>query len=91
MQAYGQHPRRMRAFPPKAVERVGDISGKILAADEPIRVLEVHVVGVKAVWQHEVLLAGYFREVREVVVVGVAVVEKPAVLDEKPPGRARRS
>ena len=73
-------------FAMQPVEGVDHISGEIGGAAEPVGMEELHVVGVERVGQHQVPLVSDLHEIRQVVVVGVAVVEEAAFLDQQASG-----
>ena len=77
------------AFAVQPIEGVDHVLRKIAGAAEPLRTEELHVVRVKGIRQHEVALAGDIDEIRQLVVVGVAVVEEAAFLDQQTPGVGR--
>jgi hypothetical protein len=43
---------------------------------------KLHIVGVEGIGQHEVARTADINKIREVVVVGVSVVEKATLLDQ---------
>jgi hypothetical protein len=88
-----QHLGRVHAFPVQPVEGLDDIFRKIRCTAESLRVKKLHVVGIESIGQHEVAVATDLDEIRQIVVIGVAVVEKAAFFDQQPPGaiRSRRS
>ena len=72
-----------------ALESVQDVVGEVGGAGEAIGVLELHVVGVEGVGEHDVGPVRLAHKTGKIVVVGVAVVEEPALLDQQP-ARVRR-
>ena len=90
MQTDGHHLGRRRSFAVQHIERVLEVVEEAVAGRETGRYAEFHVVGVERVGDHEVRFAVHARPVRQVVVVGVGVVEKTAFLDHQAPGVQRR-
>jgi len=88
------HLRGMRSLAMQPVEGVDRIRGEIGGAAKPVGMEELHVVGVESIWQHQVPLVSDLHEIRQVVVVGVAVVEEATFLDQQgvgcSPSRADR-
>ena len=88
MQANGKHLRRLAAFGIQHVEGILEVLEEIVARVETLDLGEAHVVGVQGVRNHQVRLAvgGVRFPVGQVVVVGVAVIEKTAFFHDQPAG-----
>ena len=67
------------------VERVSRVGEPIIAGREATGKSELHVVDVQGVGDDQVRLARHDGPVRQIVVVGVRVVEKAALLDHETP------
>src|SRR3984957_18596111 len=84
MQSDGHHLGRMRAFAIERVEGVQNVVRKIDWASETVGVQELHVVRVEGVGQHDMWAIRLAHDRWKVVVVAVAIIEKAAVLHQKP-------
>ena len=90
MQADRHHLRRDCTFLVQDVEGVLQQDVEIVASEKSTR--ELHVIGDERIGHDKVLLTADARPVRQFVIVGVAVVQKAALLDEKAArGRAGRA
>ncbi|RMN90754.1 hypothetical protein ALQ49_05903 [Pseudomonas syringae pv. apii] len=87
VQTDGEHLRRVLAFGIQHVERVLQVLEKLLAVVETLHLCEAHVVGVQRIRDHQMRLAGRVVRlpVRQVIVVGVAIIKKAAFLHDQPP------
>ena len=90
MQAHGHHPRLGSAFAVQAIKRIDAIARKIISEHEAAVVVKAHIVGVESVRQHDVVVPRSFDQIRQIVVVGVRIVEKASVFHQQPPGIGRR-
>src|SRR5947199_13117 len=86
VEADRHHLRRGRALRVEHVEGVAQVREEVVAGVEALRHAELHVVVVERVGNDEVWLAGHDDPVREIVVVGVRVVQEPALLDDEATG-----
>ena len=86
MQAYGHHFRRRGAFRPEPVDGIDAVFREIVAIGETAATLEAHVVGIEGVGQHHMRVPADFPHEGQIVVIGVAVVQKAALLDQQAAG-----
>ena len=85
VQADRHHPRVLGALGVEHVERVSHVGEPLVARAEALWRSKLHVVVVERVGHHQVRAAGLDDPVRQVIVVGVGVVEEAALLDDQPP------
>ena len=81
VQADGQHPRLVSALAPEPVVGCAHVFCEFPARAKSLCVLELHVIGIKGIGQHQMVAIADRNEIGCVVVVGVAVIEK-AVLNQ---------
>src|SRR5258708_1812230 len=86
MQADRQHLRRRLAFRIEYVERVLQIREELTAAVETLRRCKAHIVGVERIGHDENRLFPDQFPIRQVIAVGIRVIEKAAVFRNKAPG-----
>ena len=86
MQADRQHARPVRALGIETVEGGDAVAGEIFAMDKGAAGLETHVIRVESIGQHDDLAPTGFGHERAIVIVGVGIVQKPAMLAEQPAG-----
>jgi len=88
MQPHAHHPPALR---PQQVAGAAQVVLEALGVAEAGRHRELHVVVVERVGDDEVRLAADRHVVRQVVVIGVAVVEEAAMLGDQAPGVGRHA
>ncbi|MNH60701.1 hypothetical protein D3C73_125920 [compost metagenome] len=83
-----EHLRRFGTFGVKHVERVFEVFEEVVTLVETLHLGEAHVVGVEGVRDHQMRLAGRVVRfpIRQVIVVGVAVVEETTFFHDQATG-----
>ena len=83
------HARAVGAFFVKEIEAIAQEREKVFARAEDATP-EFRIVGGQRIRHDQMRAAGHPHPIRQLVVVGIAVVEEPAMLDKQPAGVLRR-
>src|SRR6266478_4549020 len=79
------HSRPSRRFRVKHFKRFPHVVVEIVRLNEARAVPKAEIIDIWRVWNDEMSLAHNLYKIRDVIVVGVRIIEEPALLDHEPP------
>jgi hypothetical protein len=87
VEADGHHGRVLIGLSPERIEGVDAVPGEVFGEHEIATGHVAHIVGIECVRHDHMTVAGHLDHMGQIVVIGIRIIKKPALLDEQPTGR----